>query len=253
MADDRSPRWDWERAVLASNLSSTQKLVALVIATHMDKAGRARLSLAKIATKSGLDRRTVARALPSIEQTWLEVTRERVPGKRRHSANSYLAVIPTSVPGRGTVPPLVGAEDPQGRGTVPPLVGAERPQGRGTAPLGVGAQCPPYRSVSTDQVTDQTTETPCSFEEVWAVSRRGSKKKALAEYRKAVPKKTSHEALLAGWRAHVESASEERYISHLFRWVRDERWDERPAARGKGRATLVDVDEDDLRGWESMR
>lgn len=72
------------------------------------------------------------------------------------------------------------------------------------------------------------------FEEVWDVCRRGSKKNALAEYRKAVPQKVSHEKLLESWRAHVAAAREEQFVAHLFRWIRDERWDEKPPGAPNG-------------------
>lgn len=64
------------------------------------------------------------------------------------------------------------------------------------------------------------------FEEVWSVARRGSKRQAIHQYRRAVPSKVSHEALLAAWKAHVSAASGEQYVAHLFRWIRDERWEE---------------------------
>lgn len=73
------------------------------------------------------------------------------------------------------------------------------------------------------------------FEEVWLLSKRGSKKKALDQYRKAVPSKVSHPDLLAAQRAHVAAARSSEYVAHLWRWIRDERWEEaQPSANGSG-------------------
>jgi hypothetical protein len=71
-----------------------------------------------------------------------------------------------------------------------------------------------------------TTTLSSDFTEVWEVCRRGSKKKALDQYRRAVPSKVEHDTLIAKWREHVERASEPEYVAHLFRWIRDERWEE---------------------------
>jgi uncharacterized protein YdaU (DUF1376 family) len=65
------------------------------------------------------------------------------------------------------------------------------------------------------------------FDEVWQTCPgRGSKAKALAEYSKAVPAKVDHATLLTAWKRHVAAASELRFVKHLERWIRDERWAE---------------------------
>lgn len=69
------------------------------------------------------------------------------------------------------------------------------------------------------------------FEAVWSVCRRGSKRQALHQYRRAVPAKVTHEALLLAWKAHVSAAREPQYVKHLERWIRDERWLEAPATK----------------------
>ena len=73
------------------------------------------------------------------------------------------------------------------------------------------------------------------FEEVWGLARKGSKKQAIAQYRKAVPKKVDHATLLEARRKHVEAQPD--HIAHLFRWIRDERWTDeygRPDSRPRG-------------------
>jgi hypothetical protein len=81
------------------------------------------------------------------------------------------------------------------------------------------------------QVTPTETETETrttysdSFEELWSLARKGSKKTAYAQYRKAVPKKIDHAALLDARRKHVQGR-EPQYHKSLDLWIRDERWDE---------------------------
>lgn len=64
------------------------------------------------------------------------------------------------------------------------------------------------------------------FEKLWAAARRGSKKKAWEQYRKAVPKKVDAGTLGKAWLALVASTEDENFIPHFFRWIRDERWEE---------------------------
>lgn len=85
---------------------------------------------------------------------------------------------------------------------------------------------------SSSSASTTSSDSDAPFDEAWVVCRRGSKRKALHEYRKAVPSKVSHAVLLAAWRAHVSAASDERYVAHLFRWIRDERWEESPVRNG---------------------
>jgi hypothetical protein len=65
-----------------------------------------------------------------------------------------------------------------------------------------------------------------AFEEVWQVHRRGPKAKALDEYRKAVPKRITHEQLLEAVESYVDSFSGDFTGAHLYRWIRDSRWEE---------------------------
>ena len=73
---------------------------------------------------------------------------------------------------------------------------------------------------------EQTTKTKYTsdFEELWTCSRRGSKKTSFGLYRKLVPSKVSHSELVAARQRHVAEASGERFVKHLERWLRDERW-----------------------------
>lgn len=87
---------------------------------------------------------------------------------------------------------------------------------------------PEERRGETEQREETTTsdESDDAFEEVWAACPRGSKKLARGQYRKAVPSKVEHAVLLAEWEGAVKSAREIQYVPHLYRWIRDERWQE---------------------------
>ena len=91
MGNDRSIRWNWEAAIKVSNLSPTERLVLLVIATHLDERGEAFPPLSTIARGSGLGRSTVARVVGALDGTWIEVVRRRVPGRRHHRPNLVVA------------------------------------------------------------------------------------------------------------------------------------------------------------------
>lgn len=63
-----TPLFRWRQAILDSELRSTERLVALVLSTHMDRHGASCYpSLTTIARESGVSRRTVLRALAALE------------------------------------------------------------------------------------------------------------------------------------------------------------------------------------------
>jgi hypothetical protein len=70
------------------------------------------------------------------------------------------------------------------------------------------------------------------FELLWSVCRRGSKKQAAAQYRKAVPSRISQGDLLARWQAYV-SGRPRKFVKHLERWIRDEMWEDDDATPGE--------------------
>lgn len=92
-------------------------------------------------------------------------------------------------------------------------------------------------SAPTETETETNTETTTSakkrptfskeFQELWDVCKRGSRKQAFDQYHKArVGKRVEHEVLLSQWKEHVAAASGPEFVAHLFRWLRDERWEE---------------------------
>lgn len=71
-----------------------------------------------------------------------------------------------------------------------------------------------------------TRSYPDDFLTVWDIHRRGSKSKALDEYRNAVPDLVSQADLVGCLRAYTAAEISDRFLGHdLFRWIRDERWE----------------------------
>lgn len=76
--------------------------------------------------------------------------------------------------------------------------------------------------------TNQTAYTS-DFETLWEVHRKGPKRKAFDEYRKAVKSGTDHETIMRALTAYTRTFRGDFQGAHLFRWLRDERWlDVRP-------------------------
>ena len=70
------------------------------------------------------------------------------------------------------------------------------------------------------------TTYPSDFERMWAIHRRGPKAEALREWRKAVPDLISPEDLERHLKDYVRTFREDFTGQHLFRWIRDQRWEE---------------------------
>lgn len=120
-------RWQWQAAILASDLAPTSRFVALVLCAHMDDDGLCWPGLATIARESGLDRTTVARRLGALDALgWVRRDRSkggRAPGGKARRTE-YQGLIPG--PNSGRAPLLTVAENPVNSGTVPRSTVAER-------------------------------------------------------------------------------------------------------------------------------
>lgn len=80
---------------------------------------------------------------------------------------------------------------------------------------------------------DQDTRAD-DFEKLWQLGRRrGSRKQAWEQYRKKVPKAVSASVVYAALDTLVAN-TEPRFVPHLFRWLRDERWTETIPVSGPG-------------------
>jgi hypothetical protein len=86
-----SPLFTWRSAIVASEISSTCKVVALVLSLHMSELGDSCFpGQRRLAKECSLNRATIQRALADLEVSgWLFITRS---GNR--STNDYCAVIP---------------------------------------------------------------------------------------------------------------------------------------------------------------
>lgn len=82
---------------------------------------------------------------------------------------------------------------------------------------------------------------PPEFEEVWAIHRRGPKGKAFEEYCRSDIEQAH---IMAALRSYVEHEINERFNGHdLFRWIRDERWEQEEGRklRGNGKPTAEGI------------
>lgn len=111
--DGLSPLFTWRSAIVDSDLSSTSKLVALVLSLHMSERGESCFpSYPTLAKETGLTRRTVIVHVENLVRSgWLEKT---VGGGRR--SNVYRAVVPQ---GCSTFTPPVNEQDGRGAGRSP--------------------------------------------------------------------------------------------------------------------------------------
>jgi hypothetical protein len=88
-------RFRWERAFLATDVTKTQRVVGLVLATHMNKtSGEAHPSLATIARLSGCKPMTVHHAVEAIEAAGFLVVKRRGRSPGRSHVNTYVFEIP---------------------------------------------------------------------------------------------------------------------------------------------------------------
>ena len=67
---------------------------------------------------------------------------------------------------------------------------------------------------------------PSEFEVVWNLHRRGPKAKAHEEWRRAVPDVITQEELVRALRGYVASLTPGFQGVHLFRYIKDQRWEE---------------------------
>jgi hypothetical protein len=67
---------------------------------------------------------------------------------------------------------------------------------------------------------------PSEFEVVWNLHRRGPKAKAHEEWRQAVPDAITQEELVRALRGYVASLTPDFQGVHLFRYIKDQRWEE---------------------------
>ena len=203
-------RWRW--AVLRSELPAPSRLILHTLGFHMDGAGdRCQVGLTALHRETGLGQSTLKRHLSSLEADgWVRVERS-FTASGDPDANGYCPAIPD-----GTE---VGPEQAG--------VGPERAEGRPRAGGGVGPERAPNSRKNSRANSKRVRSTyPDAFESVWAIHHRGPKKKAFEEWGKAVPDLISDKEIEAAIRAYVLTFAADFAGAHLFRWIRDRRWEE---------------------------
>lgn len=127
-------RFDVERAVLASELPSSERLLMLVLLTHASGdpvtiPANYTPSLTALSRESGMDRSTVQRRLRGLETVgWVIRQSPPVAESRKGARTRYRLAVP------------VGAHDTYPVGAPGTQLGAQGTQGGCTCHLGVGAQ-----------------------------------------------------------------------------------------------------------------
>lgn len=144
---DRVGVVEWRRALIASSdLPSSARLVALVLAEHMTLAGdRCFPSVALLCHETGLARSTVQEQLAQLEQHGWVLRIER-----RGTSSTYLAAVP-DVEISTVLDPAWGARSP-GRGVPDQRAGGARSPGRGCPTSG--------HEVPTEVPTEQQQHAP---------------------------------------------------------------------------------------------
>ena len=78
------------------------------------------------------------------------------------------------------------------------------------------------------------------FTEVWKCHAKGPKRKAFDEYKKAIKNQlVSHKEMVTALQAYVQAFQGDFTGVHLFRWIRDERWDEAPQRSGLSKTNII--------------
>ena len=80
---------------------------------------------------------------------------------------------------------------------------------------------------------------PSEFEVVWNLHRRGPKAKAHEEWRQAVPGVITQEELVKALRGYVATLTPDFQGVHLWRYIRDQRWEEAHEVPGALKRNIV--------------
>jgi uncharacterized protein YdaU (DUF1376 family) len=90
-------------------------------------------------------------------------------------------------------------------------------------------------TTATEKEEKQPKKTTYSseFQKTWSVHPKGPKKQAFAEYKRAIKNRLiTHDELMGALSLYVASFQGDFNGMHLFRWIRDERWEEVEATPG---------------------
>ena len=73
-----------------------------------------------------------------------------------------------------------------------------------------------------------------AFEELWKIHGRGPKVKAATAYPVALKSGVTHNEIVDSLKAYVQTFTDNFRGQHLFRWLRDERWEEEYEVKDEG-------------------
>ena len=90
----------------------------------------------------------------------------------------------------------------------------------------------PETETKTKKRQSKRREYSPEFDVVWNIHRRGPKAKAFEEYKKAVGEVIIHEDLVKALSAYAATLTPDFKGVHLFRYIRDARWEEIPEEPG---------------------
>ena len=83
---------------------------------------------------------------------------------------------------------------------------------------------------------------PAEFLAIWAVHPRGAKKAAMKAWREAVPNHITDGDLISALKSYRQTLRDDFQGTHLFRWIRDERWEEHTARKTGNTMTREELD-----------
>ena len=103
-------------------------------------------------------------------------------------------------------------------------------QGTGTVGTAPNGAIPPTATTVASLAIVREDYSP-EFKAVWKIHHRGPKREAFKFYKKAVANGITHPELLKALKLYVAGFGKDFTGQHLFRWIKDERWEEQEATR----------------------
>lgn len=229
-----APLFSWRSAICDSDLSPTQRHVALTLSLHMNERGGSCFpSVGTLMSETGLAERTVREALKMLSETGWLVKKERATGSGRQTSNEYQALVP-------------GGE---GAGDAP--TGVQEVQGEGLT------DAPPEGVLEGDSKRANPPNPPRGEDDAWTRAfdlfwqeypRKVGKPAAFRAFKSALKKNSSTgqmTAIAVGLQNWVEfwadDGTDERHIPHPSTWLNQERWNDRPPAPNPKKPDTMDL------------
>lgn len=216
-------------AVWELDLPRDEKIVLLALADHAHDDGTSvRPSVSTVARKCGYSARSIHRKFDQLRERGLLAVEEADAGR----PVEYRIILE----GCDKLSGVTAVSDP-------PLPSSVRPPSDTAMADKPSVQPSEEPSLFDDMApkngkpSPTRTAYPDHFEQVWKAHPRGSKKKAYDEYRRAVfsngkPARIKHADLVHFLQVYVDTELSDRFKGHdLFRWIRDDRWEQERAKR----------------------